>query len=115
MEEEIRNPEDVRNEIEEQMNEAIKLTMATMGLELDDQEAINMVKTALRNKLKEIIGTVAFHSNGDQNSANVLKLKYLKLALAERDIKVDRPDYIVEQQQSQSKAMNTRNRKSSNK
>lgn len=113
MEEEFaRNPEEVRKEIEEQMNEAIKLTMATMGLELDDQEAINMVKNALRNKLKEIIGTVNFHSSGDQNSANVLKLKYLKLALAERDIKVDRPDYILEQQQSQAKTMSTRKRSS---
>ena len=111
--EDTRTPQEIKAEIEEQMNEAIKLTMSSMGLELEDQDAINKVKIALRKKLEEIISTVAFHAGTAETSTGVLKLKHLKSALAERNIKVDRPDYILEQQQLQQKTMNTRRGKSS--
>ena len=111
--EDTRTAAEIKAEIEEQMDEAIKLTMASMGLELDDKEAINKVKIALRKKLEEIISTVAFHAGADETATGVLKMKHLKLALAERNIKVDRPNYILEQQQSTQKTMNTRRGKSS--
>ena len=111
--EDPRSPQEIRNEIEEQMNEAIKLTMSSMGLDVDDQETINQVKLALRKKLEDIISTVAFHAGTDESQNGVLKMKHLKMALAEREIRIDRPDFILEQQQSQQKSMSTRRAKTS--
>ena len=105
--------DELRGEIEEQMNEAIKLTMANMGLEVNDPEAIEKVKASLRKSIEEIVSTAAFHAGSDEKAKNVLKMKYLKTALAERGIKVDRPDYILEQQQTSQKSMSTRRSKSS--
>jgi len=105
------NIEEARNEIESQMDEAIKLTMSSMGLEIEDPEVVGLVKAALRKKLDEIASNIVFYSVGQSESEKkVLKMKHLKSALQECGIKIDRPDYILEQQQSQQK-MTTRRAK----
>ena len=109
--EDPRTSQEIRAEIEEQMNEAIRLTMMSTGLEIDDQEAINQVKLALKKKLEDIISTVAFHAGTPETQKGVLKMKHLKMALDERNYRVDRPDFILEQQQSQQKSMSTRRAK----
>ena len=101
---------ETRNEIESQMDEAIKLTMSSMGLDIDDPEVIKLVKGSLRKLLEEISANVTFYSGGKtENGHKVLQMKYLKSALQELGIRIDRPEYILEQQQSQNK-MNTRNK-----
>lgn len=102
-------PEEMRKEIDDQMSEAIYLTFQTMGLEVDDRDVIDKVKQHLRNKLQDIVHNVTYENSDSQEV--VLELKHLKSALEQFNVRIHRPEYIIDMPQSPSKSMNTRTRK----
>ncbi|OHT13384.1 hypothetical protein TRFO_16479 [Tritrichomonas foetus] len=84
------------------LNEAIKIVLATNGFEANDPEIINLVEIAIRKKLELITANVNFYAKmGQDNSENkFLQLSDLKQALNEEKIKIDRPEFILQQSQT---------------
>jgi hypothetical protein len=93
-----------------ELNEAIKIILGSAGFQVEDLEVIRMVERAMRKKLAVIASNCHFCYGGSQDEAQskFLQLSQLKLALAEEHIRVDRPEFILEQPQSK---MNTRRSK----
>lgn len=98
------------------LNEAIKIVLATVGFEVDDLEDIKLIELAIRKKLETITANAKFHARYASTSSpqqqevdeKTLRLIDLKRALQEEKIKIDRPEFIL--QQPQSKIGNRRNR-----
>lgn len=89
------------------LNEAIKIVLATSGFEVNDLDDIKLIELAVRNKLHSITQNAKFHARYDSNPAQQtdideknLRLTDLKQALNEEKIKIDRPEYILQQPQT---------------
>jgi hypothetical protein len=86
---------------DQELTEAIRLTLASSGFEVDEPEVIKIVELALRKKLETIAANAHFYAGAQSaDSGKVLQLGQLRLALAEAKIRIDRPEFIVEQSQS---------------
>jgi hypothetical protein len=84
-----------------ELTEAIRLTLASSGFDLDDPEALKLVELALRKKLEMIAANAHFYAGSQSaDSGKTLQLSHLQPALAEAKIRIDRPEFIVEQPQS---------------
>lgn len=85
-----------------ELSEAIKMILASTGFECDDPESISLVEAAIRKKIEIIISNAHIYSYSQDSSSDqsVLTLQQLKSALAEEKVRIDRPDFIVEQTQS---------------
>lgn len=97
------------------LNEAIKIVFETVGFEVNDPEDIKLIESAIRKKLYTIIANAKFHagyaaslSPQQKETDKALHLTDLKKALQEEKIKIDRPEFIL--QQPQSKIANKRSR-----
>jgi hypothetical protein len=93
--------EDVPPGEDQELNDAIRIMLATSGFELRDPESIRLVELALRKKLEMIAANAHFYAGiQDGERSKALQLSQLKPALNEANIRIDRPDFIVEQPQS---------------
>lgn len=97
------------------LNEAIRIVLATVGFEVDNLEDIMLIECAIRQKLDTITANAKFHAQYAPGSLpqqevdeKTLRLIDLKRALIEEKIKIDRPEFIL--QQPQSKIGNRRSR-----
>ena len=91
-----------------ELNEAIKAIFDTAGFEITDNEELKQIEIAIRQKLTRIILNAKFQAR--QNSlpsepvTTDLNLRDLKQALQDENkedeiIKIDRPDFILQQSQ----------------
>jgi hypothetical protein len=93
--------EDVPPGEDQELNDAIRMMLATSGFETSDPESIRLVELALRKKLEMVAANAHFYAGlQDGERSRVLQLNQLKPALNEANIRIDRPDFIVEQPQS---------------
>ena len=94
-----------------ELNEAIKQILESTGFECNDMEAISLIEAAIRKKIEIVISNANIYSYSQENSTDkkVLNVQQLKSALNEEKVRIDRPDFIVEQTQLKA---NTRDRKS---
>lgn len=111
------NMEDITIGADSELNEAIRIILSTSGFETDDPQVFHQVELSIRKKLETICSNARFYAGTqeDPHDAQVLQLAQLKPALNEQQIRIDRPDFILEQPQSKMTTRRTRSEKSGGK
>ena len=92
------------------LNEAIKIILATNGFKVSDPEIVSLVEIAIRNKLEIITANAHFYARKERKDTDdkFLYLSHLKQALTEEKIKIDRPEFIIQQSATKNTRQNPR-------
>ena len=85
-----------RSQYPQELMDAIKVKLASKGVDVEDQRILKLIVIWLEQKLDRVSSNLYF-ANGysDVNEEKTLELSELKSGLDQMGIKVNRPSFIV--------------------